>query len=281
MISTFFIINVTTNPGYGEDCGECHQVGQYTISTNSSIGLSATVSTNIDIYINGSGPDVIVQVHPDAMDNDEFTFLPGTYITDNSLYDSDSNSDAISVLFNITTPEESRNYKILILVRSPEIEQPDLAYLEFDIVVSEGENGNGNSVPIDIEFNIFSHFSIYLGGIAVASLAIGTVLYNINKEKYTKIHGYCAGISFILTTINIIFIVPLALNLLEFFFLSPELINWNHLLHIIIGTVGYIAGCVAFITGLSGIRSKIPGYIALSLWSFNFFQGILIWGIRL
>ncbi|MFW9974679.1 MAG: hypothetical protein ACFFDQ_05420, partial [Candidatus Thorarchaeota archaeon] len=53
------------------------------------------------------------------------------------------------------------------------------------------------------------HMTVILGLPALILLYIGTSLYYVSKEKYTFAHGVCAGLSLLLTTINIVSILPL------------------------------------------------------------------------
>ncbi|MFX1370020.1 MAG: hypothetical protein ACFFAY_15615 [Promethearchaeota archaeon] len=116
------------------------------------------------------------------------------------------------------------------------------------------------------------HMTIYLGLPAIILLGLATLLYQISKEKYTFHHGVLAGLSLILTTINIIEVLPdprigIMLN-------NPAL-DIFHFIHIILGTVGYLFGILAFLTGISGIRVKWPGLTALTCWTIVFVMGFV------
>ena len=122
--------------------------------------------------------------------------------------------------------------------------------------------------PLQAEANL--HLTIYLGLPAIILLAIGTLLYQISKEKYTFAHGICAGLSLLLTTINIVVILPDArIGIL----LNNPALDIFHFIHIIVGTVGYLFGVLAFLTGISGIRVKWPGLTALACWTLVFVMG--------
>lgn len=112
------------------------------------------------------------------------------------------------------------------------------------------------------------HFTLYLGLPAIILLGIGTLLYEISKEKHTFHHGLCAGLALVLTTINIIYIIPTTAV-----FLGSSAMDLFHLVHIILGIIGYIGGLGAFVSGMSGIRTKIPGYTALICWTIVFLMG--------
>jgi hypothetical protein len=116
------------------------------------------------------------------------------------------------------------------------------------------------------------HLTIFLGLPAIILLGIGTLLYQISKEKYTFAHGVCAGLSLLLTTINIVLILPDArIGLM----LNNPALDLFHFVHIILGTVGYLFGVLAFLTGISGIRVKWPGLTALTCWTIVFVMGYI------
>ena len=112
------------------------------------------------------------------------------------------------------------------------------------------------------------HYTLLFGLPAIILLGIGTLLYEISKEKHTFHHGLCAGLALVLTTINIIGILPSTA-----IYLSSSFIDPFHLVHIVLGAIGYIAGLGAFVTGMSGIRTKVPGYTALICWTIVFLMG--------
>lgn len=116
------------------------------------------------------------------------------------------------------------------------------------------------------------HLTIYLGLPAIILLGIATLLYQISKEKYTFAHGVCAGLSLLLTTINIVVILPDArITIL----LTNPALDVFHFIHIILGAVGYLFGILAFLTGISGIRVKWPGLTALTCWTLVFVMGYI------
>ncbi len=73
-------------------------------------------------------------------------------------------------------------------------------------------------------------------------------------------------------------ISPLKKLMLNYFEL-PIFNYIGQLSHIIMGSIGYIAGIVAVIgtfTNVPIIKMKIPVYIMFSAWTFNFFYGIFV-----
>ncbi|MFX1482469.1 MAG: hypothetical protein ACFFCP_04685 [Promethearchaeota archaeon] len=114
------------------------------------------------------------------------------------------------------------------------------------------------------------HMTIILGLPALILLWFGTALYQLSREKYTFAHGICAGLALLLTTINILAILPLTNTVL-----SAGGADIFHLIHISLGAFGYLAGIGAFLTGISGIRTKIPGLVAATCWTIVFVMGYI------
>jgi hypothetical protein len=114
------------------------------------------------------------------------------------------------------------------------------------------------------------HLSVILGFPALILLYIATGLYQISREKYTFAHGICAGLALLLTTINIVAILPLTSTIL-----TAGAVDLFHLIHIGLGLIGYLAGIGAFLTGISGIRTKVPGLTAAVCWTIVFVMGYI------
>jgi len=251
----------------------CHNSlsGAYTIATNTTGTISADNSSVIFIEITATGSNLFVQAYSGAKDNDDFIILPtNERIYDNGGNDTNLSPDAMTVLFTITTPAADDAYTLFIIAGDNSTVSPNpptfaYANIEFSI--------GGVSKVIDYIGRFFSHTGFYIiGGIAIISLATGTILYLVNQEKFTKAHGLLAGTSLILTTINIITVIQPTASVLPIL-LQPTM--FLQLLHIILGVIGYSAGIIAFLAGLSGHRSRIYGFIALGCWTFNYIQGLL------
>ncbi len=272
IISLMFALvafSAIANPAYGNDHDGCHNSpGGYTILTNETSTITIDSSSIIHIEITATGSNLFVQAYAGAKDNNDFIILPtNERITDNSGNDTNPSSDAITVVFIITTPATDDAYTLFIIAGDDSAGQPDFAYANIEFSIG------GVSKVIDYIGRFFSHTGFYIiGGIAIISLATGTILYLINQEKFTKIHGLLAGTSLILTTINIITVIQPTASVLPIL-LQPTM--FLQLLHIILGVIGYSAGIIAFLAGLSGHRSRIYGFIALGCWTFNYIQGLL------
>ena len=125
-----------------------------------------------------------------AEENDLFSFNQST-VTDNGAGDLDSSTGTIRTVFSITAPDTSDSYTIIIIVKDSALPAPAIAFERFNV------NVGGVTPTLDILGIVFNHLNYILGGIAIVSLAIATILYQINKEKYTRTHGILAGTSLI------------------------------------------------------------------------------------
>jgi hypothetical protein len=114
------------------------------------------------------------------------------------------------------------------------------------------------------------HMTIILGLPAIVLLGVGTLLYFISHEKYTFTHGVLAGLSLLLTTVNILTILPMTSLVL-----SVPGIDLFHFIHIVLGAIGYVFGLMAFVTGISGVRTKVPGLVAFVCWTTVFVMGYI------
>ncbi len=272
-ITLLFVLNTTATPPNGDthNSAGCHNSlsGAYTIIRNGTGTITADNSSVIVIEITATGANLFVQAYPGAKHNDDFTIFPTTLrILDGSGNDTNFSSNEITVVFNITTPATDGFYTLFIIAGDDSAGQPDFAYANIEFSIG----GVVKVVNIDYIGIIFSHTANFIiGGIAIISLAVGTVLYIVNQEKFTKSHGILAGTSLIFTTINIIAVIPYLVSVL------PAVVSSLPLtfLHIILGIIGYAAGIVAFVAGLSGHRTRLPGFIALACWTFNYIQGFL------
>ncbi len=273
-VTLLFVLNATAIPPYGNDhnSASCHNSlsGAYTITTNTTDIITADNSSVINIEITATGSNLFVQARFNAKDNDEFV-ITTLKLEDNTGYDTNPSLNAMTVVFNITTPATDAYYTLFIIAGDDLAGRPEFAYANIGFSIG---GVLPPTIPIDYIGIIFSHTANFIiGGIAIITLAVGTVLYLVNQEKFTKSHGLLAGTSLIFTTINIVAIIPylakqgVLLGVVQSLPLT--------FLHIILGTIGYAAGIIAFIAGLSGHRSRIYGFIALGCWSFNYIQGFL------
>ncbi len=269
LLVSYFLQPSNSLPSYGDTHDTCHAAEGRTISTINSTTLTIFPNATFKINISATGTNANVEVFPTAKDNSKFQVAQGE-ITDNSVNDTNPAAGSIQVTLNFTAPAEEGSYTIFILSRDPsQAPRPAFAYVEFTITVGAG----------GINLNIFSHLSIYIGLTAVLSLLIGTILYEKNNQL-TRVHGILAGIAFILTTINVIFVIPMTSAVVDSW-VGGASIDWLHLIHITFGIIGYSAGFIAMFTGISGIRTKKPGYVALVFWTFNLVFGLIYWGIGL
>lgn len=149
--------------------------------------------------------------------------------------------------------------------------------------IADESGGQGIDIITFLTIHLFTHFNMYIGGAAVIFLALGTILYEIDNQRFTRLHGYLAIVAFGLTTLNVILIIPAASAEFTGDIADPSSIDWLHLLHMLMGITGYAFGILAMFTGLGGLRTRKPGYIALFFWACNFVLGVmpqpLGWGL--
>lgn len=259
-------------PSYGDSHNEafCHQnTAGYTISTNASSTISASGSSTIYFNISASGSNLFIQAHPNAEDNGLFTILPtNERINDSGIYDNDPTADMILVTFTVTTPASDGYYIIFIIAGDNSSAQPPFAFLEIGVSI-------GGVVLPGFDFSsLFDHLGLYLGLPALLLVSLGTILVLVNENKFVKIHGILAGSSWILTLVNLIAgltKIPVA----TWFGVYPPI---YHIPHIILGTLGLVAGFFSMLFGIAAERrpALITGYITLVSWWTTFFLGYFL-----
>lgn len=288
LIILFLAWNATARPSFtmnplNEGCHETDAEGVNITHNLTVFEYSKGESFDVEIQVTGGPTDgYYVLFHPEQKQNGLVEFSHEEKIQDNSANDANPTDGEMSVTYTVTLPDSDGDLELDFFVIYADDDDQYSKVETFSIKV-----GQGGVVSPQIQFTgVEIHFSIYLGAPAIIALAIGTILYEKDKEKYTKAHGILASISFILTTVNIIFIA-IHPELWISFFSSSSWVSffssskWIWAIHIILGVSGWIAGLIAAITGLSGIRLKWPGYTALAFWSLNFLVGILQMGVRI
>lgn len=265
LILVVFVLNATGRPSYGDTHSTCHPGTGVTIQTTTPTAINVDLSESFLVSVTANGPIGFSIVSLNEGDNSLFAFNQST-VTDGGVGDLDSLSNgAIITVFNITAPSTSKIYTIIIIAKDS-APTPTIAFISFEV--------NVGGAAFDVVAFVFDHLNYILGGIAIVCLAAATILYQINRERFVKTHGILAGSSLILTTINVILVVPATVTAVTVGKIA-ETLNL-HLLHIILGVIGYVAGIVAFLTGLSGHRTRVPGFIALACWGFNYIQGLFL-----
>jgi len=270
----FFIIGASASPSMGGESqhNSCHQDIGYSIESFNGTSIRVVAGETFTLQISATGSNLFVFFHPEASDNALFDFTSGDKVTDGSPQDLDTNPSNILAEFTIKAPEQEIVAELFICAMTTG--SADWAKQKITVTIGSGTGGT-------FTLNVLSHYGAILGGLAVGCLAVGTILYERDREKYTKTHGYLASSSLVLTTINLLFIVVPTINFLGVFTSNPDITMYGHVLHIVAGAVGLTAGTIAFITGISGIRAKAPGYIALITWTFCYIYGIVNWGLLL
>ncbi|UCC18195.1 MAG: hypothetical protein JSV62_08745 [Promethearchaeota archaeon] len=346
-IMLIFAKNISTT----EDAATlgCHP-GGYTITADAS-QIQAGEGESYSLEVTATGPDVVVDIYPGAMDNDLFVVSPANIVEDNSADDTDPAEDSITVVFEIQMPSTSGQYILRILSRGPTLDGGNTALMNLDIEVTIGVVVR---TPIEL---FFDHTEMYIGISIIIFLFIGLVVFqsNVNRKNefnrlyqqkqmskevvknlktitsnFTsklsnilhnlevkqeelpeieteteteflkdyiqrgmnisepKTHGIYIAIAFILMTINLFLIMT---NTMDFILGYPERIvsrefldianfqDFNIIIHIVLGSVGYVAGIIVLsgtYTGVPGQKLKIPIYLMFISWTFNLLYGILV-----
>lgn len=272
LILTSIFFYGTGSPGYGDNHSDssCHQnTAGYTISTNITSTINVNGSSTINFNISASGSNLFIQAHPGAGDNYLFTIHPTTNrINDGDSYDNDPSLNNILVTFNVTTPSNEDYYVIFILAGDSSSGQPPFTFLEIEVSVG------GVAAP-GFDFSIiFDHLGLYLGLPALLLVSLGTVLVLVNENKFVKVHGILAGGSWILTVFNLV-VAFIKIPIGSWFGVYPII---YHIPHIILGTIGLVAGFFSMLFGIAAERkpAKWTGYITLLCWWAAFFLGYFL-----
>jgi len=268
------ILNTKAYPN--ESTLGCHP-GGYTITADVS-EIEAEISGNYIIEVIGTGTDVVIDVYAGAKHNDLFNILPNNIIADNSPDDLNPAVNSIRVNLNITVPSQEGIYTLRILARAPLLDGEDTAINLVDIEVTIGTVIIPPTPPLALFFN---HSNYYIGLVTVILLVMGLVVFqlNVKRKSESKIHGISMAAALTLTTINAFLILS---ETMGFAFGSVELPIFNYigqLGHIIVGSIGYIAGITAVIGTFTNVpipKMKISVYIMFLAWTFNFFFGIFV-----
>ncbi len=126
-----------------------------------------------------------------------------------------------------------------------------------------------------------AHYGWLLGAPALFFAYLGTALVYYDEERFTKIHGMTLGVAYILTTINVLFLLiePAGIwsimNPVYLFDLSNMLL-FMHAWHVWLGIVSMVLGTLAFITHLGGWKTCNLGLPAVILWTILGIMGIYL-----
>ena len=272
------VLNGNAFPTEELDHEVCHTVpGGYTISADINTTNSVNPSDVIVFNVTATGVNLFVQAPNETtsvMQNGQLTILPTTarILDDAPGEDKDLNPNVMIITFNITIPEAIGFYYLFILAGDNSAgpgNPPDFAYVEIGFSV-------GGVAPPETEIELFNHFGLLIGLLALILLSLGTILVLINENKYVKIHGIFSGASWILTLINAISLINLDLDPI-YWFTSFDPFG-VHVSHIILGATGLFTGLLSMLFGIAAERkyAKLTGYITLICWWTAFFLGLIL-----
>jgi hypothetical protein len=272
------VLNGNAFPTEELDHEVCHTVpGGYTISADINTTNSVNPSDVIVFNVTATGVNLFVQAPNETtsvMQNGQLTILPTTarILDDAPGEDKDLNPNVMIITFNITIPEAVGFYYLFILAGDNSAgpgNPPDFAYVEIGFSV-------GGVAPPETEIELFNHFGLLIGLLALILLSLGTILVLINENKFVKIHGIFSGASWILTLINAISLINLDLDPI-YWFTSFDPFG-VHVSHIILGATGLFTGLLSMLFGIAAERkyAKLTGYITLICWWTAFFLGLIL-----
>ena len=271
------LLNTSASPD-GSVLG-CHPEG-YTISVNVS-EIEVDPSSNYIVEVTGTGESVVIDVYVGALDNNEFTISPSNIIADNSPDDLEPAANSIRVDLNITVPSQSGIYTLRILARGA-LDGEDTGIDVADVDITVGIVLIPETPPLTLFFN---HSNYYIGLVIVILLVIGLIVFQINnsnkreKKSESKLHGIFFTGAFALTTISTFLILTETMNFTFGPIELPIISYIGQLSHIILGSIGYIAGIITVMgtfTNVPASKMKIVVYIMVVAWTFNFFYGIIV-----
>jgi len=272
------VLNGNAFPTEELDHEVCHTVpGGYTISADINTTNSVNPSDVIVFNVTATGVNLFVQAPNETtsvMQNGQLMILPTTarILDDAPGEDKDLNPNVMIITFNITIPEAVGFYYLFILAGDNSAgpgNPPDFAYVEIGFSV-------GGVAPPETEIELFNHFGLLIGLLALILLSLGTILVLINENKFVKIHGIFSGASWILTLINAISLINLDLDPI-YWFTSFDPFG-VHVSHIILGATGLFTGLLSMLFGIAAERkyAKLTGYITLICWWTAFFLGLIL-----
>jgi len=125
------------------------------------------------------------------------------------------------------------------------------------------------------------HYGWYLGLPALVLAYIGTALEYYDEERFTRGHGIMLSLAYILTSINVLFLLlegPSTWNNMnpQYLFDLTNMLTFIHCWHIWIGITSMILGTLAFLTHLGGWKTCNLGLPAVILWTLLGFTGVYL-----
>ena len=278
---TTAVLALNSNASPSAEILGCHP-GGYTITCNVS-KIKAEALSNHTIEVTGTGPGVVIDVYTGgkepALDNDLFIIWPSNVIADQDpTYDLDPNPDSIRVLLNITLPSEVGIYTLRILSRETTRKEGGTALKEFDIEVTVGSPVSATPSFLELFFN---HSGLYIGGAIMFLTVTGTIVFHINTKKRqdARYFGSLFALALLLATINIFLVMNNAIESTINSLVPTSNREIDPLTHMLLGSIGYIAGIIVVFgtfTNVPAQKIKLPVYIMLMGWTFNYLFGIFM-----
>ncbi len=253
---------------------------------HTSVGISTSVTVNVvqagpgaSIGAPSTDPEVPLaneefNVTVEVTSTDTITYVILQYSLDNgTAWQNVTMSELSTDIYNGIIPGQLNNQLVLWRIVAADSSGVERVGATLSYVVGQ--------IPVEPIVIPQAHYGWWLGAPALFLAYLGTALVYYDEERFTKIHGMTLGVAYILTTINVLFLLiePAGIwsimNPVYLFDLSNMLL-FMHSWHIWLGIVSMVLGTLAFITHLGGWKTCNLGLPAVILWTILGIMGIYL-----
>ncbi len=253
---------------------------------HTSVGISTSVTVNVvqagpgaSIGAPSTDPEVPLaneefNVTVEVTSTDTITYVILQYSLDNGTdWQNVTMSELSTDIYNGIIPGQLNNQLVLWRIVAADSSGVERVGATLSYVVGQ--------IPVEPIVIPQAHYGWLLGAPALFFAYLGTALVYYDEERFTKIHGMTLGVAYILTTINVLFLLiePAGIwsimNPVYLFDLSNMLL-FMHAWHVWLGIVSMVLGTLAFITHLGGWKTCNLGLPAVILWTILGIMGIYL-----
>ncbi len=168
--------------------------------------------------------------------------------------------------------------------------QPHGTLLVYQVVAVTVDDTENTPIPVSLQVGNIPvepieipqlHYGWYLGLPALVLAYVGTSLEYYDEERFTKEHGIMLSLAYILTSINVLFLLlegPATWNAMApaNLFQIESIRLFIHSWHIWLGIISMILGTLAFLTHIAGWKTCNLGLPAVVLWTILGFTGMYL-----
>ena len=253
---------------------------------HTSVGISTSITVNVvqagpgaSIGAPSTIPEVPLaneefNVTVEVTSTDTITYVILQYSLDNgTAWQNVTMSELSTDIYNGIIPGQLNNQLVLWRIVAADSSGVERVGATLSYVVGQ--------IPVEPIVIPQAHYGWWLGAPALFLAYLGTALVYYDEERFTKIHGMTLGVAYILTTINVLFLLiePAGIwsimNPVYLFDLSNMLL-FMHSWHVWLGIVSMVLGTLAFITHLGGWKTCNLGLPAVILWTILGIMGIYL-----